>query len=62
VELIGGERFEIDHARATVMRNGIAIFLSPGGTPVYFDHDSVLQFVDNIGENGAGKRRRRRNS
>jgi hypothetical protein len=60
VELVGGERFEIDHPRATVVRNGIAIFLRPGGTPVYFDHDNVLQFIDRIGENGAGKTRRRR--
>jgi len=61
VELIGGEQFEIDHPHATVVRGGVAIFLRPGGTPVYFDHDGVLQFIDKIGENGAGKNRRRRN-
>jgi hypothetical protein len=62
VELVGGERFEIDHPRATVMRSGVAIFLRLGGTPVYFDHDSVLQFIDGLGENGAGKRRKPRDS
>jgi hypothetical protein len=60
VELVGGERFEIDHTHAAVVRNGVANFLRPGGTPVYFDHDSVLQFIDNIGENGSGKGRTRR--
>jgi hypothetical protein len=50
VELAGGERFEIDHPRATVVRNGIAIFLRSGGIPVYFDHDSVLKIDDDIAE------------
>jgi hypothetical protein len=59
VELVGGEQFEIDHPRATVMRSGLAIFLCPGGTPVYFDHDSVLQLIDHIADNGTKKRQRR---
>jgi hypothetical protein len=50
VELSGGERFEIDHPRATVVRNGVAIYVRPGGTFVFFDHDSVLQIVDDIAD------------
>ncbi len=46
VELHGGRRFEIDHPRATVLRAGVAVFLSPGGAPIYFDHDSVNQIFD----------------
>ena len=46
VELHGGRRFEIDHPRATVVRNGMAVFLSPGGTPIWFDHDSVNQIIE----------------
>jgi hypothetical protein len=60
VELVGGERFEVDHPRATVMRSSIAIYLRPGGTPVDFDHDSVLQFVDDISNSRRGKGRPRR--
>jgi hypothetical protein len=45
VELHGGGRFEVDHPRAMVMRHGVAVFLSPGGTPIYFDHDGVNQVI-----------------
>ena len=36
-------RYEIDHPRAIINRNGMAVFLAPGGGPVVFDHDSVNQ-------------------
>ena len=45
VVLHGGERFEVDFADALVIREGIAVFLRPGGGPMVFDHDSVLQFL-----------------
>jgi hypothetical protein len=45
VELHGGQRFEVDHANAIVIRDGVAVFLAPGGIPVWFDHDSVNQFI-----------------
>ena len=45
VELHGGKRFEVDHAGAIVVRDGVAVFLAPGGVPVWFDHDSVLSIV-----------------
>jgi len=41
VELNGGQRFEVDHPRAMVIRDGVAVFLALGGVPVWFDHDSV---------------------
>ncbi len=45
VELNGGKRFEVDHPLALVVRDGVAVFLAPGGVPVWFDHDSVLRIV-----------------
>jgi hypothetical protein len=45
VELHGGQRYEIDHPRATVIRDGVAVFLAPGGVPVWFDHESVNQII-----------------
>jgi hypothetical protein len=45
VELNGGHRFEVDHPRAIVVRDGVAVFLAPGGVPVWFDRTSVNQFV-----------------
>ena len=46
VELNTGSRVEIDHPEATVIREGVAIFIGPGFVPVYFDHDSVTQIID----------------
>ena len=45
VELHGGRRFEVDHAGALVVRDGVAVFLAPGGVPIWFDHESVNQII-----------------
>ena len=45
IELNGGDRFEIDHPYALVVRDGVAVFVAPGGTPVLFDHDSVNKII-----------------
>jgi hypothetical protein len=45
VELHGGRRFEVDHPGALVVRDGVAVFLAPGGVPIWFDHESVTQII-----------------
>jgi len=45
VEVHGGKRFEVDHPGALIVREGVAVFLAPGGIPVLFDHDSILQII-----------------
>jgi hypothetical protein len=45
VELNGGRRFEVDHPRALVVRDGVAVFLAPRGVPNWFDHESVNQII-----------------
>jgi hypothetical protein len=45
VVLNGGERFEVDFPSALGFREGVAVFLTPRGGPIVFDHDSVLQFI-----------------
>ena len=45
VELHGGRRFEVDHPGAFFVRDGVAVFLAPGGIPILFDHDSVVSFI-----------------
>jgi len=45
VELHGGQRFEVDHPHALVVRDGVAVFIAPGGVPVWFDHESVNQII-----------------
>jgi hypothetical protein len=53
VELLNGHRFEVDHPRAFVNRDGVAIFVAPGGIPVLFDHESVLRFIGDTAEASA---------
>ncbi len=48
VELPGGRRFEVDHPGALVIRDGVAVFLAPGGVPIWFDHDSVNQIIGSL--------------
>lgn len=45
VELHGGQRFEVDHPGALIVREGVAVFLASGGVPIWFDHDSVNQII-----------------
>jgi hypothetical protein len=45
VELHGGRRFEVDHPGVMYFRDGVAVFLAPGGIPIIFDHDSVNQII-----------------
>lgn len=45
VELHGGERFEVDHPGALIVRDGVAVFLAPGGVPHWFDHESAVRII-----------------
>ena len=46
VELHNGNRFEVDHPRAILWRDGDAIFAAPSHVPIYFDHEAVVQIID----------------
>jgi hypothetical protein len=35
VELVSGDRFQVDHPEALVLRDGVAIFVARGGIPVF---------------------------
>lgn len=48
VALVNGDRFEVDHPRALVVRDGVAVYVGPGGVPVLFDHEGVSQFVGDL--------------
>ena len=45
VELNTGQQIEVDHSRSLVVRDGVAVFVAPGGVPHFFDHDSVNQII-----------------
>jgi hypothetical protein len=43
VSLVNGERLEVDHPDALVVRDGVGIFVGPGGVPAIFDREGVAQ-------------------
>lgn len=47
VELVSGDRFQVDHPEALVLRDGVAVFIGKGGYPVLFDHEGVSQVFAN---------------
>ena len=57
VELVSGDRIEVDHPEALVFRSGVAVYISPDGCPTVFDHEGVSQV---IGERASGKRNGKR--
>jgi hypothetical protein len=57
IELSTGKRMEVDHPGALLWKDG-AIFKSPGGPIIIFDHDSVNQIIDTPAHSAPGKRRK----
>ena len=63
VELVSGDRIEVDHPEALVYRAGVAVYISPDGAPTLFDHEGVSQVNgDSTGRAGDKGRRRRKDS
>lgn len=48
---VSGDRYEIDHPEAIVVRDGVALFAGPGGIPTIFDHEGVSQIVGDLAGN-----------
>ena len=43
VELVSGDRIQVDHPEALVIRKGLAVFIDSAGIPSLFDHEGVSQ-------------------
>jgi hypothetical protein len=50
VVLISGRQFEVDHPGAMVHRDGVAIYVAPGGIPIIFDHEGVEHFIGDLAD------------
>lgn len=48
VALVNGDRVEVDHPKSLVVRDGVAIYIAPGGFPVIFDHEGVSQVIGDL--------------
>jgi hypothetical protein len=46
VELMSGERIMVEHPEALAYNGGAAVYISPRGGYVLFDHESVAQVAD----------------
>jgi hypothetical protein len=50
VALVDGDQFEVDHPEALVFRDGVGIYVKPGGVPVIFDHEGVSKIIGDLKE------------
>jgi hypothetical protein len=48
VSLVNGERLEVDHPDALAVRDGVDMFVGPGGIPAIFDHEGVAQIIGDL--------------
>jgi hypothetical protein len=45
VALVNGDRVQVDHPEALVIRGGLAVFVAASGVPTLFDHESVSELI-----------------
>ncbi len=45
VEFLNGEKIDVDHPEALIVRAGVAVYLAADGTPAWFDNLSVSRVV-----------------
>jgi hypothetical protein len=50
VAMVNGDRLEVDHPEAVVVRDGVGMYIAPGGIPVVFDHEGVSQIVGDLAD------------
>lgn len=49
-----GNRYEVDHPEAIIVREGLAIFVGPGRVPVFFDNEGVSEVIGDLAGYEAG--------
>ncbi len=48
VAMVDGDRLEIDHRHALAIRDGVALYVAPGGVPHIFDNEGVSQVIGDL--------------
>ena len=48
VSLMDGDRLQVDHPDAVAIRDGVALFVRPGGVPAIFDCEAVAQVIGEL--------------
>lgn len=50
VAMVNGDRLEVDHPDALAVRDGVGMFVAPGGVPVMFDHKGVSRVLGDLAD------------
>ncbi|HYR57336.1 MAG TPA: hypothetical protein VEO95_01855 [Chthoniobacteraceae bacterium] len=45
VEMSSGSSIEVKHPEALAFHEGLAVYISTGGVPMFFDHTSVTRLI-----------------
>ena len=53
VVTVSGNKYEVDHGDALAVKDGVALYLAPGGIPVIFDHEGVSEVIGDLSGRGA---------
>jgi len=53
IAMVNGDRLEVDHPEALVIRDGVGLFAGPGGVPTVFDHEGVSQVVGDLADSSS---------
>lgn len=48
VVMVNGDRYQVDHPEAIIVRDGFGVFIGPGRIPVFLDSDTVSQIVGSL--------------
>ncbi len=48
VSLVNGKRLAVDHPDALAVRDGVGLFVGPGGVPAVFDHERVAHVIGDL--------------
>jgi hypothetical protein len=46
--MVSGDRLEVDHGGALGVRDGVALYVAPGGVPIAFDHEGVSHVIGDL--------------
>ena len=45
ISLVNGDRIQVDHPEALVLRDGVAVYIAVGGVPTLFDYEGVSEIA-----------------
>jgi hypothetical protein len=46
--MVNGDRLEVDFPEGLAIRDGIALYIGPGGVSVWFDHEGVSSVIGEL--------------